>query len=96
MFDTQFYTTLVSLAVAVIVICNFNHQKEEIEEGFLPGLNRRVVSTKHNFTNSLNKGDVYKDFGQRQTIIQQRSADLKPSSSIASSVAVRIAANSAA
>ena len=39
MFDSKFYTTMVSLVVAVIVICNYNpNKKEEIQEGWMPSL----------------------------------------------------------
>jgi hypothetical protein len=38
MFDSKFYTTMVSLVVAVVLICNYNpKKKEDITEGYVPG-----------------------------------------------------------
>jgi hypothetical protein len=91
MFDSKFYTTLVSLAVAVIVICNLNpNKKQEIEEGFLTGasLTQKVMTDTHvlpkgdkandlSFTNSIKNGGIIKDFGHQQALLSPRAADLQ-------------------
>jgi len=75
MFDSKFYTTMVSLVVAVIVICNYNpNKKEEIQEGWMPSLKVRTQTDM--FTKSLKTGDTLSDFGTKQANLSPRYANL--------------------
>jgi hypothetical protein len=42
MFDSKFYTTMVSLVVAVVLICNYNPKKEEIMEKWTSNIGTRL------------------------------------------------------
>lgn len=55
MFDSKFYTTMVSLVVAVVLICNYNpKKKEDITEGFVSGtITHRVSPSSYESTPQL-------------------------------------------
>lgn len=55
MFDSKFYTTMVSLVVAVVLICNYNpKKKEDITEGYVPG---QITSRLQKSTHPVNPGN---------------------------------------